>query len=57
MARLKRPKVVGWWEGYKCGCVSDTVRLRRDLPGYCPTHGSDRRQIDKEVEWPEGAQP
>lgn len=36
-------KIVGWWEDYKCGCVSEVVRRKRDLLGYCGKHGADRR--------------
>ena len=33
----------GWWEEYGCGCVSDSVYRKRDLAGYCGTHGDDSR--------------
>ena len=33
----------GWFEEYACGCVSEIVKLKIDLPGYCGTHGADRR--------------
>lgn len=30
-----------WVEQYRgCGC-SQTARYKQDLPGYCPTHGTD----------------
>lgn len=35
----------GWFEEYRCGCVSETVRFQRDLVGYCPKHGESRRHI------------
>lgn len=31
----------GWWEEYRCGCVSELVPRKRDLLGYCGTHGDD----------------
>lgn len=42
-------KVVGWWEEYKCGCVSETVKFKKDLCGYCGRHGNGRRYIYPEV--------
>ncbi len=30
----------------KCGC-SFATRLKRDLPGYCPIHGTDRKRCTK----------
>ena len=36
-----------WWEEYPCGCVSDIVRLKRELVGYCPKHGGDRRHTHR----------
>lgn len=33
-----------YYEEYRCGCVSP-AGTKRDLPGYCPTHGDDRRAI------------
>lgn len=38
----------GWWEDYECGCVSKTVKRKKDLLGYCPVHGETRRQV-----WPD----
>jgi len=36
-----------WIEWYRlCGC-SNVTKLRRELPGYCPRHGSDRRSYHK----------
>ncbi len=32
----------GWYEEYRCGCVSDTVRRKRELLGYCGKHGDER---------------
>jgi hypothetical protein len=42
----------GWWEDYACGCVSETVARKKDLVGYCPVHGEDRRRA-----WPEEPPP
>lgn len=42
-------KCVGWWEEYKCGCVSETVKHKKDLLGYCKFHGDDRRRIYPEL--------
>lgn len=36
-----------WFEDYSCGCVSQVVERKKDLPGYCEKHGNDRRQA-----WP-----
>ena len=36
-------KPIGWWEEYKCGCVSEIVKRKKDLPGYCGKHGEDAR--------------
>lgn len=33
---------VEWFEEYGCGCISDFVPRKRDLQGYCGTHGNDR---------------
>ena len=46
--RAVRFRPVGWWEDYRCGCVSPTSKVKRDLPGYCPKHGDCRRQV-----WPQ----
>ena len=35
----------GWFEEYSCGCVSDVVRTKRELVGYCGKHGSNRRHV------------
>jgi hypothetical protein len=36
-----------WMEEYKtCGC-SFVAKLRRELPGYCSRHGTDRRRVTK----------
>lgn len=33
-----------WFEEYKhCSC-SFVADLRRELPGYCPRHGNDKRR-------------
>jgi hypothetical protein len=42
---MKRARKSGWFEEYRCGCVSGNVVRRRDLLGYCPTHGEDRRGV------------
>ena len=34
-----------WTEEYRCGCVSEPVRVKKDLCGYCPTHGENRINI------------
>jgi len=39
----------GWFEEYECGCVSDTVRTRSELLGYCGQHGGDRKGVFREV--------
>ena len=45
-----RPKKSAWrwFEEYGCGCVSPGERVKRELPGYCPTHGADRRNVYRE---------
>lgn len=40
---------VGWFEVYRCGCISDTVRRKRDLLGYCPKHGDDSRGPQRDL--------
>lgn len=37
----------GFFEDYSCGCVSATVKRKRELLGYCRTHGNTRRHV-----WP-----
>lgn len=37
----------GWFEEYECGCVSEIVRLKRDLLGYCGQHGGSRRHVHR----------
>ncbi len=37
-----------WFEEYKCGCVSNVVSKKKDLPGYCPKHGSDMTHVFKQ---------
>ncbi len=39
----------GWFEEYRCGCISDVTRVRRDLPGYCPKHGDNRRGMFRDT--------
>ncbi len=38
---MKRKEMGEWLEHYRCGCTNVT-KLKKDLPGYCPTHGEDR---------------
>jgi hypothetical protein len=33
-----------YWEEYACGCVSKQF-ARKELPGYCPQHGKDSREV------------
>jgi len=47
-----RPKLAGWWEEYRCGCVSKTVKRKKDLLGYCGKHGDSRRQVFPELLMP-----
>lgn len=49
MSERKESGARGWWEDYACGCVSQTVLRKRDLLGYCPIHGENRRNV-----WPAG---
>lgn len=35
----------GYFEEYRCGCVSEFEARKKDLCGYCPTHGEDRRHV------------
>lgn len=46
-----RPVQVGWYEEYRCGCVSATERRRKDLVGYCPKHGDSRRHVHRDIEF------
>lgn len=39
--------MAGYYEEYKCGCTSNTVRSKRDLVGYCGKHGDDRRYVHR----------
>ena len=39
----KEPKV-GWFEHYRCGCVSEIVRTKKELAGYCGKHGDNRME-------------
>lgn len=48
----KPPKRIGWFEEYACGCVSETVKTKRDLVGYCGTHGDDRRHVHPDYQVP-----
>ena len=38
-----------WIEHYECGCISEYVKHKWELPGYCPTHGKDWIQRFKET--------
>lgn len=51
------PKRIGWWEEYNCGCVSETVKRKKALGGYCPKHGDDRRHVHPDYKFvsPSGA--
>jgi hypothetical protein len=40
------PPRYAWGEEYRCGCLSP-LGPKRDLPGYCPTHGTDRRNVHR----------
>jgi len=51
---INRSKLIGWFEEYKCGCVSPTVRQKKDLLGYCPKHGSCRRNVHPELKRQKG---
>ena len=39
----------GWFEEYECGCVSETVRTKAELLGYCGQHGGDRKGVFREA--------
>lgn len=43
--QTKSMRLVGYWEEYRCGCVSETVRRKKDLLGYCNQHGDERRHV------------
>lgn len=49
--RVSRPRVRGYFEDYACGCVSEIVRYKKDLLGYCGQHGDSRRYVWPDVEW------
>jgi hypothetical protein len=54
MQRKKvEPVRVGWYEEYRCGCLSETVKRKCNLHGYCPRHGESRKCIHAEVLWKE----
>lgn len=42
---------VSWFETYGCGCVSGDAKRKRDLLGYCATHGDERRHVHPIVKW------
>lgn len=52
MRKDGRLEVKGYFEDYRCGCVSKTVKRKKDLLGYCATHGDDRRHVWPDVEFP-----
>lgn len=37
----------GYFEEYSCGCVSEVVRRKRDLVGYCGKHGNNKRHVHR----------
>jgi hypothetical protein len=44
-------KTIGWFEEYRtCGCISETVKRKRDLLGYCAKHGSRRAATYHEMQ-------
>jgi hypothetical protein len=45
MTRLKGE--YGWFEEYKCGCVSPVVKFKRELVGYCPKHGANTKHVHR----------
>lgn len=50
--KIVRPRTVGWWEEYSCGCISELSAKRKNLAKYCPKQGNSRRRIWREIEWP-----
>lgn len=42
-----------WFEEYRCRCVSGYELRRKDLLGYCPTHGADRVRVHRVPTTPE----
>jgi hypothetical protein len=51
-ALIRRPKLLGWFEEYGCGCISETVKRRKDLLGYCGQHEKNRKRIFPDIEMP-----
>lgn len=43
----KTTETHGYFEEYGCGCVSEVVRYKRDLLGYCGKHGNNRRHVHR----------
>jgi hypothetical protein len=46
--KVKRKSLIPkreYFEEYKCGCVSEVMKRRKDLEGYCGKHGDDRRTV------------
>lgn len=39
----------GWFEEYGCGCMSNVVRRKADLLGYCGKHGDSRRNLYRDT--------
>ena len=35
----------GWFAEYRCGCLSETEKRKKDVLEYCPKHGEDARHI------------
>lgn len=49
MHETRSDQVINWWESYSCGCVSEMVQRRHDLPGHCSKHGVDRDHVHHDV--------
>lgn len=47
LARSIPVRQMGWFAEYRCGCVSDYSRLKKEVLGYCPTHGENSRHFHK----------
>ncbi len=48
MPKARKP-AGGYFEEYRCGCVSSVVKSQKQLLGYCPKHGADRRAIFPDI--------
>ena len=43
---IKGPtKPTGWYERYNCGCLSDAMKYKKDLLGYCSHHGLPSAEV------------